>query len=119
MIDAHSPALAQIAIGANPATLEAIAINYGLVREWLSDAYPLIFIKNEEKNQNPESSIKYPESSPDSYRGQNPAHNSWIKIFESLIGDDIVNHDKYAALPIHNVLRFMSEKIKQNMKRRK
>ena len=89
----------------NADTLEAIVINYGLVREWLGEVYPLVFVKS---SQPPEANSPKPVSG-----------NAWIKVFESLVGDDIVHHENYAALPVHNVFRYMSEKIKQNMKRKR
>jgi hypothetical protein len=76
------------------------------VREWLSDVYPLIFIKSD----NDEIGKKLKKRQP---------VNSWIKIFENLVGDDIVNHDNYANMPIHNIFRFMTAKIKENMKRKR
>jgi len=127
MIDIYSPALEKN----NPDTLEAIAINYGLVREWLSNAYPLIFVKTEPvtlsarqndevgqevEGQQPESSIQQPR--PTGSSGRAATNNGWLKVFESLVADDIVNHEKYAQLPLHNVLRYMSSKIKENMKRK-
>jgi hypothetical protein len=88
------------------AKLEAISLNYMFVREWLSDVYPLIFIKSD----NDEIGKKLKKRQP---------VNSWIKIFENLVGDDIVNHDNYANMPIHNIFRFMTAKIKENMKRKR
>ena len=85
--------------------LEAIAINYILIREWLGIAYPLIF--------SPVSDTKSEDSNPKKFDS-----GAWIKIFESLVGDDIVNEDKYADKPVHNIFRYMSARIKENMKRK-
>ena len=81
--------------------LDAVVVNYELIREWLSRVYPLVFIK-EENNSLPKNK-----------------HNMWIKIFEGLVGDDIVNHNRYTELPVHNVFRFMTNKIKESMRRKK
>ncbi len=90
-------------------TRESIALNYLLIRQWLADVYPLIFLKdNGKENEKPKS--------PD--LRQAGGNSGWIKIFEKLVGDDIVNTDKYATLPLHNVLRFLSARIKENMKRK-
>ena len=101
----------------NPETLEAITINYTLLREWLAQAYPMIFVKEE-----PSSSSNVPPGGTSEAEGvkKKPASssNGWIKIFESLVGDDIVNHDKYANLPVHNVLRHITKRIKENIKRK-
>lgn len=81
----------------------AITLNYRLIKEWLPDVYPLIFDKadkGEKKKKRP------------SAQG-----NGWIKIFESIVGDDIVNQDKYARLPMHQVLKFVTNKIKEHAKK--
>lgn len=75
----------------------AISINYRLVKEFLIHAYPMVFQKAKE-NQKTENS-------------------GWVKVFESVVGDDIVNQDKYAELSVHVVLRWISKKIKENVKR--
>ncbi len=84
----------------NKTTLQAITINYQLMREWLSVSYPLIFSKEKVK-----SSMSEPAVSP-----------GWVKVFDALVGDDIVNHEKYADMPLHNVLRYISFRIKENIK---
>ena len=93
-------------------TLEAIVINYTLLREWLAQVYPMIFVKDSfdsaQDDKKPASGNEKPASS----------NNGWIKIFENLVGDDLVNHDKYANLPIHNVLRFLTKRIKENIKKK-
>lgn len=75
----------------------AISINYRLVKEFLAHAYPLIF-------QKPKPGAKP------------GAGDGWIKVMESVVGDDIINQDKYAGLQLHNVLRFITRKIKENNK---
>lgn len=75
----------------------AISINYRLIREFLAHAYPLIF-------QKPKPGII-----------AKPG-DGWVKVFESVIGDDIVNQDRYAELPLHTVLRWITRKVKENAK---
>jgi len=99
LISTHLQSISLISLS----TREAIVLNYHMIHEWLSDVYPMIFIKSEIKNK---SEIRNSKS-----------NAGWIKIFEQFVGDDIVNQDKYASLPVHNVLRFLSQRIKQNMKR--
>lgn len=90
--------------------LEAVVINYVLIKEWLTGVYPLIFQKEDEVDENYE---------PQKKSLRKPNNNSgWLKIFESVVGDDLVNYDRYALLPLHNVLRWMSNKIKDNLKRK-
>jgi len=89
-----------------PEILDAIVINYVLIKEWLALAYPLVFQHDEENNEPPEPKTH-----------KKPNNNSgWLKIFESVIGDDLIHHDLYALLPLHNVLRWMTTKIKENIK---
>ncbi len=84
-------------------TLQAIAINYQLIREWLTLAYPLIFSRQEDKPSKVDQA----------------GSTNWVKVFDALVGDDIVNHDKYADMPLHNVFRYMTSRIKENIKRKK
>lgn len=86
-----------------PEILDAIVINYVLVKEWLAMAYPLVFQSDIETD---ESYGKQPKTH------KKPGNSGWLKIFESIVGDDLVNHDRYAILPLHNVLRWMTNKIK-------
>lgn len=95
----------------NPQILEAIVLNYYLLREWLSEVYPLVFVKAEEETEN-ETATNNPKPKTSS------SANGWIKIFDSFVSDDIVNSDKYADLPFNNVLRHLSKRIKENMKRK-
>ncbi len=75
----------------------AISINYRLVKEFLNHAYPLVFQKAKANHKTENS--------------------GWVKVFESVVGDDIVNQDKYADLSVHVVLRWISKKVKENAKR--
>jgi hypothetical protein len=78
-------------------TREAIAINYALVREWLSKCYPNIFVKAEagEKQKG--------------LRG-------WVQVFDKLVENDLANEDKYAQLPVHTVLRYINNRTKEYYK---
>jgi hypothetical protein len=82
----------------------AICLNYRLVKEWICERYPLLFRKpiaelaSEKKEQ--------------TQKGSN-----WVKVYESLVGDDIVNQDKYSALPVHTIFRYLTSKLKENGKR--
>lgn len=80
---------------------QAIAINYRLVKDWLGAAYPLVFVSGNEKANSPERKKDSP----------------LLKVFDAIVGDDIVNSDKYARMPLHEVLRYITKKIKENAKR--
>ena len=92
-----SPEMAKL----SPVTREAIFINYLLVKEWLAVVYPLVFAKPD------------PDAPP---RKHDPM--AWVKTFENLVGDDLPNKDKYEQLPVHDVFRYMTRKIKENAKRK-
>jgi len=83
---------------------EAVALNYLLVRQWLCDVYPLVFIPSSGEKAEPG-------------KKKQSSSTGWIRIFEQVMGDDIIHSDEYAALPLHNVLRHLTRKIKDNMKK--
>ena len=93
---------------ANPQVLDAIVINYVFIKEWLALAYPLVFGVPETENE-PQKNKPL---------RNNNSNSAWLKIFENIVGDDLVNQDRYAIIPLHNVLRWMTNKIKENMKRK-
>jgi len=86
---------------------QAIVLNYRLVREWLHDSYPLVFQKiTDDKENKPER------------KKTNTKKHSWVRVFEAIVGDDIANEEKYAEKPVHRILRFMQNKIKENARRK-
>lgn len=97
MIDSRANSISQI----NIELRKAIAFNFSLIIFWLQKAYPLIF---PESNEDPtqEKPVKTNQTS------------GWLKIFESLVGEDLINRDKYAQLPLHTVLKHMTRKYKEN-----
>lgn len=80
----------------------AIAFNYGLILVYLQKCYPLIFQDNVE----PRHALALSETQ--------PKQSQWLKIFESLVGDDLINRDRYAELSVHAVLRYLTNKYKEN-----
>lgn len=75
-------------------TKAAILLNYRLVRQWIAERYPLIFLQQNTK--------------------QNASKSDWVKVFDSVVGDDLINRHHYAELPFHTVFRFLTQKIKEN-----
>ena len=92
---------------ADRATRDAIHLNYILIFEWLMDLYPLVFPRDPGVN-NPDPGNKIKQRDP----------RAWIKIFESLVGDDIIHQNEYANLPVHHVFRYFTKNIKNTMKRK-
>ena len=81
---------------------QAIAFNYSLIMIWLQKCYPLIFQENVDKKNASSSS-----------EGQ-VKQSQWLKTFESLVGDDLINQDRYAELSVHAVLRYLTNKYKES-----
>ena len=84
---------------------QAIAFNYGLILVWLKKCYPLIFQDTVETRHALSASKEQTKQS------------QWLKIFESLVGDDLINRDRYAELSVHAVLRYLTNKYKENARR--
>lgn len=76
------------------ATREAIAINYGLIREWLAEKHPYVFQKSETGTK----AEKIP---------------GWVKVFDRVVGNDIIHQQDYANLPAMEVLRYLNETTKE------
>ncbi|MGQ7868694.1 hypothetical protein [Sunxiuqinia sp. sy24] len=105
-IQGHADILKQ----AKPETLEAIAINWQLIHEWLSLSYPLIFQKAEEEETT--------EDEKEATKPTGPDQNRWIKVFNNLVGDDILSRDQWAETPVNTIFEFMTRKYKENAKRK-
>jgi hypothetical protein len=76
---------------------EAIAINYVLIREWLARLYPNVFQKAD------------PTKKREKFKG-------WVEVFDMVVGDDVVNEDKYAEKPLSSILRYLNRKMKEYYK---
>ncbi len=92
LIDKHAAAIAKESLQKRI----AIAINYGLIREWLALAYPFVFQKVEE--------------------GKADISKGWVGVFDALVKDDLANQDKYAQLPVSTVLRNLDMRMKNYYK---
>lgn len=82
--------------------LEGLAFNWGMIRTWLSGAYPHLF----------------PAASADTSGGTGAAEKkqrpgSWLNIFDTLVGDDLTRIESYKALPCMDVIRILDKRIKQ------
>ncbi|MEG2791495.1 MAG: hypothetical protein RSA98_07920 [Odoribacter sp.] len=77
--------------------LESIALNYGMLREWIIERYPLIFPSARKEIVSCSS-------------------GSWSDVFDSLVGDDLKDRDKYAEVPVNVVFKYLTRKIKESRK---
>jgi len=102
-IAANAPLISKV----KPEIINAIVINYAIIKEWISGVYPMIFTQrttDEDESEKPMPKKK--------------SNSSWLKILENIVGDDLINHERYALLPLHNVFRWMTAKIIANSKRK-
>lgn len=89
----------------HPLKRKAIAMNYDLIRSWLEESYPEVFP---------------PARSPISNKKETKQKsNGWIDVFDSIVGDDLINSDKYFEKPCTEILRYMNKKIKENRKKKR
>jgi hypothetical protein len=93
LIETH----AKIIRASDTAKLEAIAINYALIREWLARAYPYVFQKAEPGQKKTQG-------------------KGWVAVFDMVVADDLVNQERYALQPVNTVLRYLNRKTKEYYK---
>ena len=86
----------------------SIAFNYSLVVSWLQQVYPLIFHST---GNHPDPAVSADNIRPDS----RSKDSGWLKLFESLVGDDLIHRNKYAELPVNVVLNYLTAKYKENV----
>lgn len=77
-----------------PEIREAVAVNYGLIREWMAQMYPYVFQKQEEGKRKKKAP-------------------GWVKVFDRIVGKDIVHQDDYARSPATEILRHLNETVKE------
>lgn len=90
----------------DPVTFEAVTLNYLLIKQWLTQIYPLVF--QHDDGEALKNGVQKKQRDP----------MAWVKIFETLVGDDLINQDRWAEMPVHNIFRYMSHKIKETIKRK-
>lgn len=84
--------------------MEAAVVNWMLIKQWLSNAYPYLFPTP------PSDGKEQPK------KKQRPG--SWLDIFDSLVDDDLTRVETYQALPAMDVIRVLNGKIKNSKKRK-
>ncbi|MEI8115811.1 MAG: hypothetical protein WCI54_19415 [Bacteroidia bacterium] len=89
---------------------QAIVLNFQLIHEWLTLAYPLIFQKREE--------IISDASLPEQHSVSKADPSPWIKVFQNFVGDDILHDDVWASKPVNTIFAYMTRKYKENARTR-
>ncbi len=85
--------------------MECIVVNWMLIKQWLSKAYPRLFPPMD----------KQPDSG-GSQSGKKPRPSSWLPVFDALVDEDFTRINSYQALPAIDVLRIINRKIDNQKK---
>lgn len=83
----------------------AVFLNYILIKHWLSKSFPFLFPEDDTPS-NKKSRIGIPSV-------------KWLDIFDSFVGDDIAQMDKYRTMPATTAFRIMNKRIKESQKNKK
>jgi hypothetical protein len=86
---------------------EAVAVNYIMVKKWITEKYKYVFRKPEVED---EKDKKVP-----AILRKQKVIGGWVNIFDAMVGDDIVNREKYLELPVNEALRYLDNRIRKNM----
>lgn len=96
-----------------PATIMALMANYQLVHQWLMARYPIVFPgKLSDKDE------KNDQATDKNLNAKKTTDRGWLKVFESIVGDDIISELKYAQTSVNRIMRFLTDKLKENAKRK-
>ena len=85
----------------------AVFLNYILIKHWLSKSFPFLFPEDDKPSSSEKKSkIRIPSV-------------KWLDIFDSFVGDDIAQMDKYRAMPATTAFRIMNRRIRESQKNKK
>lgn len=86
----------------------AVFLNYILIKHWLSKSFPFLFPENEtsSSSDNRKGKIRIPSV-------------KWLDIFDSFVGDDIAQMDRYRIMPATTAFRIMNRRIKESQKNKR
>ena len=80
--------------------LYGVFMNWIMIRNWLSKAYPLLFPKaSEEEAEKKDNHHK---------------KNGWLDTFDAFMGDDIAHLDTYRKMAATDAFRLMNKRIREN-----
>ena len=88
---------------ADRALLYGVFMNWIMIRNWLSKAYPLLFPKAEEGKAPPDKGHR---------------KNGWLDTFDAFMGDDIAHLDTYRKMAATDAFRIMNKRIRENLSRK-
>ena len=80
--------------------LDAVWLNWVLIRNWLARAYPLLFPTPDEG---------------DAKQKQQRRRNAWLDAFDAFMGDDVAHMDQYRRMAATDAFRLMNKRIQRNL----
>lgn len=76
---------------------KAIALNFVLIKNWLSHSYPFLFPISEKKQISSKGT-------------------DWLEIFDKLVGENLTQIDEYKKMSVTDAFRIMNRRIKEAKK---
>lgn len=91
--------------GNSDEVLDALAMQWALVKLWLAKSYPFLFGGGSSHHVIDVNKKEKPQS--------------WLAVFDALVGDDLTRIESYKNLAAMDVLRIVNRRIKEQQKRKK
>lgn len=88
--------------GCDEMKLNAVMLQWTLIKEWLSSAYSYLFPQGEAVANGKDGKVQ--------------VSNAWIEIFDTLVADDLTRVETYKRLECMEVIRIVNYKIRENKK---
>lgn len=82
--------------GIDETIMEAVLLNYMLLKKWLSIAYPYMFASDGDRGDTPRS-----------------ARQGWIDIFDAFVGERIPDTNYYKDMPCMDAFRIINRRMKE------
>lgn len=85
-------------------TIDAIFINWVMIKNWLSGCYPHLFPRGGGEEKLADGKVKM--------------SNAWSEIMDALVGEDLTRIESYRKLQCMDVLRILNRRIKEQKENR-
>ncbi|KAA6326010.1 hypothetical protein EZS27_024833 [termite gut metagenome] len=87
----------------------ALFLNFILIKRWLGAAYPHLFPQAEEEEKESQRKKNKKEQ-------KKQVTTNWLEIFDSFVGDNIPQAEKYQIMPVMDAFRILNRKIRDAKK---
>ena len=84
-----------------------VYLNWMMIRNWLSRAYPLLFPEAESENEDVKEG-----------KARVRKLNAWLDVFDAFMGDDVAHLDTYRKMAATDAFRLMNKRIRASAKMR-